>query len=299
MKKLISIVAALGLMATMITPAFAATQDVPDADGTTTPFVNVDNVSPMDVYATTLQTDTYKATINWGLMTFAYNFGTWNAETHQWSNASESGWNNAAFIADNADITVTNHSSQPITAAFHYDADLNGTNNGTATVGSFTTVGGNLNNTGSPGIATNTMELALCEISGTPDSDTTFLNLVGPPKANIGNTSAAEIGQITVTLNEDATPLVGAVAELAKITDVAVTTVPSGTADTLAGVNAAMLLIANGLVGEDYAVTLAAGSTYNAVTNAWTGRFTVTNDVDPLDTSTDTALRTITVIIAE
>lgn len=86
-------------------------------------------------------------------------------------------------------------------------------------------------------------------------------------------------------------------AELAKVTDVAVATVPNGTANTKAGVEAAMLLLANALVAANYVVTIGAGSTYDDATSEWEGVFVVTKDTTPLNTAADEAARSITITI--
>jgi hypothetical protein len=86
-------------------------------------------------------------------------------------------------------------------------------------------------------------------------------------------------------------------AELAKVTDIAVATVPNGTANTKAGVEAAMLILANALVAANYTVTIGAGSTYDDVTGEWEGVFVVTKTTTPLNTAADAAARTITITI--
>jgi len=90
----------------------------------------------------------------------------------------------------------------------------------------------------------------------------------------------------------------GATPELAKITDLSVTNLPVETAGTKVGVEAAMLVLANAAVAEGYTVTIAEGSTYGVDTNAWVGKFVVTDEVTAANTKTDGANRTITVVIA-
>lgn len=285
MKKLISMVVALAVMATMATTVLAADVGVPSE-------------TPGNVLTTTSQADTYMVTLTWGDMTFAYNFGTWNTGTHAWDNET---WVTAGFDGAHDKITVANNSSQPVNAAFVYLANAAaGTNNGNATTGTFTKVTGNANDltvagtTGPTGI----MALDLCAVGavgGVPTA-ATFLNLQGRPAASIGAT-AAKIGTITVTLS---TSLTGATTELAKVTDAAVTTVPAGTTpNDKTTIEAAMLVLANTAVDTvGYTVTIASGSAYNPATNAWTGRFTVTNDNNVTNTKTDAADRAITVVIA-
>lgn len=94
-------------------------------------------------------------------------------------------------------------------------------------------------------------------------------------------------------------PTEGATIELAKVTDLVVTTVPFGTANTKSGVEAAILVLANAAIDSaNYTVTILAGSTYNTGTNAWAGKFVVTNNTTPANTKTDAVNRAITVVIA-
>src|SRR5665647_1006008 len=130
MKKLISMVVALAVMATMATTVLAADVGVPSE-------------TPGNVLTTTSQADTYMVTLTWGDMTFAYNFGTWNTGTHAWDNET---WVTAGFDGAHDKITVANNPSQPVNAAFVYLANAAaGTNNGNATTGTFTKVTGNAN----------------------------------------------------------------------------------------------------------------------------------------------------------
>ena len=174
MKKLITMVVALAIMATMATTALAADVLVPSG-------------TPGDAKATTSQTDTYKVTLTWGDMTFAYDFGTWNTGTHTWDNEK---WVAAGFNGTKDKITVANHSSQPITAGFSCARD---SATGGITTGTFTKVTGNLN-----GTLTGAMALDLCSVGGpgTPQTGATYLNLQNRPAASIG-TTAAIIGTIT------------------------------------------------------------------------------------------------------
>ena len=126
--------------------------------------------------------DTYKATIDWGAMTFNYNLGTWIPDAHSWVGG---GWDTADFNGVNDKVTVTNESTQPITATFLYTKDKT---NGGATDGTFTILSGNLN-----GTPTGTMTLGIGLFGST------YLNLRGAP-AHIGSTPT-KIGSITVTLN--------------------------------------------------------------------------------------------------
>jgi hypothetical protein len=189
MKKLIAAMAALAMLAAISTTAFAAS--VPITAGTPA-------TATAPVQTTTTQTDSYSATIDWGAMAFAYDFGIWDPATHTWGGA---GWVAAGFAGTNDAITVKNDSSQPITADFAYLANGEGTNNNVATTGSFTTTSGNLNGDTDQ---TGKMAIALYPVDGPAPSGTTYLNLQGPPAASIGSLGViAEhtIGNITVTLN--------------------------------------------------------------------------------------------------
>ncbi|MFT5871812.1 MAG: hypothetical protein ACI8WT_000736 [Clostridium sp.] len=90
----------------------------------------------------------------------------------------------------------------------------------------------------------------------------------------------------------------GAVIELGKVTDEVVTTVPSGTTNDQTSIEAAMLVLANAAVDSaNYTVTIETGSTYDTATNAWSGKFVVTNITTGANTKTDTGVRNITVVI--
>ncbi len=91
---------------------------------------------------------------------------------------------------------------------------------------------------------------------------------------------------ITIATGADTT---GATLALANITTASVQTLPSGTANTQAGVESAILVLANSEVGTGYTVTIAPGSSYNTVTKAWSGKFIVTNNTTPSNTVTDAA----------
>lgn len=124
--------------------------------------------------------DTYAATIEWGEMTFNYNLGTWDPEFHSWVGG---GWDDENFNGVNDKITVTNGSTQPITATFGYTPDET---NGGKTTGAFTEEPRNLN------APKEIMVLA------NGSSDNTYLNLQGVPF--VGSTPT-KIGSISVTLN--------------------------------------------------------------------------------------------------
>lgn len=273
MKKLITIIAALGLMAMMITPAFAETQYVRDEAGSTVPFVD-QNGTDMPVYATTTQIDSYKATIFWGPMEFAYDFGTWDAATHQWTGEM---WASEDFNDTNNIVNVANDSSQPLSAAFKYGAGAKGdTTLGTFFQDSELTIG--------TGVG---MPLALCPVSGPAPSDDTYLKLEGRPAANIGS-SAVEIGNITVTLNTT-----GLVAEAARLT-----TASLGAENAVA---ADLVAVAGLIVTDGYTVTIlgADGTVISAegvalTTGVGSISFTVTETAT--GATVDTSLISVTIV---
>ncbi|MEF2111994.1 beta strand repeat-containing protein [Clostridium frigoriphilum] len=109
---------------------------------------------------------------------------------------------------------------------------------------------------------------------------------------NTNTITDATYRSITVAVAVDVT---GATAQLANVTNAVVTTVPSGTANTQADVESAMLALANAAVDPAYVVTIAPGSTYTPASKAWSGEFTVTNIANPEITKTDAAYRVIVV----
>jgi|GEM_PF-1528339 len=272
MKKLITIVAALGLMATLVTPAFAT----PLAPG------EISGGATHDVTATTDQEDVYSAVIDWGNMAFNYDFGTWNPSTHAWDGAI---W----VVADNFDgindnINITNDSSQPIDASFVYTKD---SAKGGETTGSFTKATGNTNTD-----LTDTMALDLSPVGGPGPDEDTYLNLQNRPAAN---TTAGKIGTVTVSL---VTSAYSFTTELAKILDSTVAAV-TATANTETPVETAMIAAAQGIVHSGYTVTMANGAytPIDATTGTWVGKFTVTNNNTPSNVKTDAANRTISVVV--
>ncbi len=148
---------------------------------------SLDPSTDINIWATTTQIDAYKVVIEWGDMTFNYDFGTWDQDGLTWV---DSGWETADFDGTKDRVVVTNHSSEPISATFDYTQSAPG---GDETTGTFTEAFGNEN-----GIATGTMNLELYPVGGPAPSEETYLNLQGIP-GKIGET-AAKIGTITVTI---------------------------------------------------------------------------------------------------
>jgi len=292
MKKLSTVFGTMAIMAMMVTPAFAATQDVLGGDGAGTTEFNNTTAAPFDVYATTSQTDAYKATIGWGDMTFDYHFGTWDPVNKVWTGEA---WQSDGFNGTKDKIAVTNYSSQPLDATFAYVADVT---KGDTTAGTFRTA------SGGEGTEISTMALALCPVSpGTVPTADAFLALTGRPATDIG-TSAAKIGTITVTLdtNDTAKEAAAAVATAAAAVFTGYTTtvfvgdvitLPDTTANTQTAVEAKLITAA---AASGYTVGIAEGSTYtgiNTTSGTWVGRFTITKD----STTWVDAVRTITVTV--
>ena len=84
--------------------------------------------------------------------------------------------------------------------------------------------------------------------------------------------------------------------ELAKILDVTVETLPNTTANTKAGVEAAMLTLAQAAVAAGYTVSIESGSTYNTGTRAWAGKFKVRTNARPLDFTIDASNRALDLV---
>lgn len=128
-------------------------------------------------------------------------------------------------------------------------------------------------------------------------------SFVGVPKTVTPSAAGiVDINALLTALAADGTIAIDtatAEAELAKVLDAGVLTVPFGTSNTKVAIEAAMLVLADALVAANYSVTIAAGSTYNTGTGAWTGSFVVTKDTTPLNTAADAEDRAFTVIIAE
>lgn len=132
MKKVLSIVLAIAMIATMSVVSFAAADSkVLDALGTA-------EVPVAATYAQGEQIDTYKVTVAWD--DFTYSFGsteTWNPNGHTWDLTEGDGeWTIAA-----KNITVTNDSSLDVVATAAYNEGGKGSftfaNNG-ATVDAWT-----------------------------------------------------------------------------------------------------------------------------------------------------------------
>lgn len=108
-----------------------------------------------------------------------------------------------------------------------------------------------------------------------------------------GTHSATDAVDRAITVTFTAIP---AIAELAKVTDNGIKTLPNATLNTKAAVDAAVLVLANTLVGEGYTATISGTSTYNTTTRAWAGKICVTADADENDTATDANNRSLAIV---
>ena len=83
-----------------------------------------DENSAKDVHVNIIPTEIkYHVTVAWDSLNFTYNLGTWNPETHTYSNGN---W----VSTPSADIVVKNHSNTDITV----DANFNGDSEPTKTI---------------------------------------------------------------------------------------------------------------------------------------------------------------------
>jgi hypothetical protein len=114
MKKLVSMLVAAALVCTMSTTAFAA-----DQDGVGTGSYSADVKGTYQAGGSGAVV--YSVDIAWTDMSFTYTGaggGTWDPETHQYSESSEGAW-----TASNDSITVTNHSNAAVEATASYQAE--------------------------------------------------------------------------------------------------------------------------------------------------------------------------------
>jgi hypothetical protein len=101
----------------------------------------------------------------------------------------------------------------------------------------------------------------------------------------------ADWRSITVTFTA-----IPAIAELAKVLDAGLETMPNATANNKTAVDAAILVLANALIGEGYTATISGTSTYDTTTRAWAGKICVTADDDENDTATDSVNRSLAIV---
>lgn len=178
MKKfLATLLAAVMMISAMSVNAFAAT--VPTT-GNTTADINAKYTAGTDLHA-------YKATIEWGSMTFTYtsNSRTWNPDTLKWDETNTSGW-----TTDGSDkagqIIVTNYSSQAITAKISFQS-VNGGVTGITVNGEAVVESGYSINSADTGTETGTAQVATYNIL--------------PVGGFTMEGDAQKVGSITITLD--------------------------------------------------------------------------------------------------
>lgn len=174
--KKLTAVAMTGMMVLGMGTSVCAASPITQIDGTDT-----NDVRATYVAHTTAQT-VYSVDIEWGNMQYTYTIdseGTWDPETHSFTNASEGKWT----CSEGANkVKVTNHSNAAVKAAFSYAPEED-----------YNTVTGNFNK--------ETADLPTAEgtkVSEAP-KDTATLSLDGALKKNVP--TATKIGTATVTLN--------------------------------------------------------------------------------------------------
>lgn len=124
MKKILSSIVAVVLMATTAVTVFAETIDTATGSAETDVKGKYNATTPADVYS---------VDVSWGAMEFDYNAGgqKWDEENHKWieDETAPAGWE----VKDESNtITLANHSSVAVEAGFEFSAidgytDLTGT----------------------------------------------------------------------------------------------------------------------------------------------------------------------------
>ena len=181
MKKILTGIFALSLVASMSFQTFAVTND-----GTSGTDITVNGT----YQAAEAPADVTSVDIVWDAMDFTYTApskGTWNASTHEYENATEGGW--AGTGGTDPKITVTNHSNVPVNANFAFATAVDGLN------GSFTK---------------NALVLDSAEgteLSNAPKGETAF-SVSG---SDIDTDKS--LGKITVTVTKDTTQYVSTAEE--------------------------------------------------------------------------------------
>ena len=113
MKKFLTVYLSLVFLLSSAFMVSAADTNIPSSSGS----------ASFDVggkYVSGTNTDTYSVDIIWGSMTFEYHSAdkVWDPSTHRFVESNAARW--TPITEDANAITVTNHSSKPITASFSY-----------------------------------------------------------------------------------------------------------------------------------------------------------------------------------
>lgn len=172
MKKILSLILAIALVASMGVTAFATTIEAKGDEQT------------HDVqakYTGGIETpEVYSVDIAWGAMQFTYNAsGTmdWDASKHEYVNNTAASW-----TASGNTVKVTNHSNASVTAAFAYAPET-----------AYSAV------TGSFDVVTETLDAGVVGGYDTADSVTATLTLGGELADTV--TDYTKVGTITVTIS--------------------------------------------------------------------------------------------------
>lgn len=177
MKKLLSILLAIVMIATLSVTAFATTV-------TTVP--GSDSADVMAKYNSEEPADVYSVDVTWGAMEFDYNAGgqIWNTESHKWEAdpAAPAGW--AVKDASNT-ITLANNSSKAVDASFAFAADYADLS------GKFTYNAADL---------TGALNLEMPKADTPAKNYVVAFNPVGNLPGTHSSTAYAKMGTITVTL---------------------------------------------------------------------------------------------------
>ena len=115
MKKIFAILMTVAILCTMSVTAFATTIDTTGSNASAELTVK---------YSAGSQTDAYAATIAWGSMEFTYTAATktWNTTDLKWEESNSGAWS-AGSDSGAGVVTITNRSSQAITAKFSWNAE--------------------------------------------------------------------------------------------------------------------------------------------------------------------------------
>lgn len=206
-KKILSAVCVAGMVASMGITAFA---DGPTAGSKEIKSISGNNTAEIDVQLESetipAKTETYFVNVKWESMAFKYETdtkieaGTWDHDTHKWSNTSGGKWTGGGAEGESSmsTITVVNHSSAGVTVNGTYAAkNESGYRNETTKDGvtvTFNTfsdtdlVAGNENNTGD----------GKDDNSGDDNVATATVSVTGDPETTISN---AVVGAVTVTIS--------------------------------------------------------------------------------------------------
>jgi len=181
MKKIITSIIAVSMMAAISVPAFAA--DTP-ASNTVTDITDLGDLGNHDVevkYDDSTNETIYSIDIVWGAMQFNYSAGTWDPATHSYKNDD----NSAGFtpVEEGADkVTITNHTNKALKATVAYSAEA--TYNG-------------ITGTVTPADATEIATAVKTAVADAPSKEFK-LELGGAPADQIADYT--KVGTLTITL---------------------------------------------------------------------------------------------------